>query len=241
MGTSNILTIHQIPGEIINLIEDTKEFCFLITPYFRPWAILQRALEKAAKLEKKIVFVFRKDEVRVEQVNELKRLGFDIHFVDRLHTKLYLNERSAIISSMNLYDSSKEFNYEIGYRITNTLEVKRIKEEVIDKDIFGIDSEIQIPGRYTMSIENQRKEKVNNETKIKTGNTVKGNSTTGHCIRCGSDIRFNPNAPYCINCFQSYSYWNNPDFEEKYCHACGNESSTSMNKPLCFSCFSNQF
>ncbi len=236
MGISSVLTIGQIPGEITNLIAETKEFCFLITPYFRPWVILQRELEKAAKLEKKLIFVFRTNEVKNDQINNLTSLGFDIHFVDRLHTKLYINEKTAIISSMNLYDSSKEFNYEIGYKISNVMEVKKIKKEVIDNDIFGINSEIKIPGRFTNGLIKKLKEKAEGS---KNENTIRRNSENdGHCIRCGETIRLNPNAPYCYECFQSYSYWNNPDFEEKHCHFCGSLSNTTMNKPVCYSCIS---
>ncbi len=236
MELYNVLTIHQITGEIINLIEDAKEYCFLITPYYKPWPILQRALDKAAKLEKKIIFVFRTNDVSIDQIDRLKESGFDIHFVDRLHTKLYLNEKSAIISSMNLYDSSKEFNYEIGYKINRKDEVNKIKEIVIDKDIFGINSEISIPGRYAKSRKN---EKVKND--VKSSKNVYKKSIAGYCIRCGIEIDLNPNAPYCKECYQSYSYWSNPDFVEKYCHICGQTKETSMNKPLCKNCYSNQF
>jgi hypothetical protein len=51
-----ILTNHQISGSIIDLIEETNEYCFLVTPYYKPWNLLDRALEKASSKEKGMDF-----------------------------------------------------------------------------------------------------------------------------------------------------------------------------------------
>ncbi|AZR74661.1 hypothetical protein BBF96_15540 [Anoxybacter fermentans] len=142
---SKILTSHQIPGAVIDLIEETKEFCFLITPYYKPWNLLERALEKAANLEKKIVFIFR---ARDSLTNEMKLLnekfGFDVVMVENLHTKLYMNERKVILSSMNLYDSSKENNYELGYILEGKRQAQEFKEKIIGGDILCVSGNVKM-------------------------------------------------------------------------------------------------
>ncbi len=249
MATSSILTIHQIPGEIISLIEETKDYCFLVTPYFKPWPVLSRSLEKAALSEKKVIFIFRDTDNNDQIIKEICNYGFDIHFVDRLHTKLYLNEKSAIISSMNLYDSSKEYNYELGYKFTNSYEVKKFKEEVIEKDILGLAPKYSINGRYFEHLRKLKEEKLEkerkieerknnaiskkNELKIQKVNTI----PTGVCIRCGTAISYNTNAPFCYNCYETWSSFGNAEYEEKYCHSCGSNYPTSMRKPVCHRCF----
>ena len=59
----------------------------------------------------------------------------------------------------------------------------------------------------------------------------------GFCIRCRDIIFHNPNSPYCQNCLNSWSYWNNYDFEENNCHTCGDNANTTKRKPKCYNCF----
>ena len=137
MSDTNILLVHQIQDRIIEIIRNSKEYCFLITPFFQPWPILQRELEKAAQQEKKIIFILRntpENHWDFESLND--NFGFDVIFVERLHTKLYLNENECLISSMNLYESSKDNNYELGYYFKNRQQSKNFKETVIDNDIL---------------------------------------------------------------------------------------------------------
>ena len=44
-------------------------------------------------------------------------VAFETGFVENLHAKCYLNENTAIITSMNLYEFSQQNNDEIGIRV----------------------------------------------------------------------------------------------------------------------------
>lgn len=228
MGSSNILLNHQISTEIISLIESSKEHCFLVTPYFKPWQLLNRALEKAASNKKKIVFIFRDGDVKQSVYQDLNKNGFDIHLIEKLHTKLYLNESTAILTSMNLYDSSKEFNYEVGYKFQNNNDVKNFKEAVIDKDILGTKPKLFLPGRYAEYIS----ENLNKQSKIISKKTE---TVPGYCLRCRAEIPFDFNKPYCLECYKIWSRNNFPT-KENYCHSCGARFRTSFDKPACNKC-----
>jgi len=64
--------------------------------------------------------------------------------------------------------------------------------------------------------------------------SVTENNHSGYCIRTGEKIPFNPRRPYCESAYKSWSFFNNPDFPEKYCHKSGKLSNgrTSMNRPV---------
>lgn len=242
--------------EIISLIEAAEKYCFLVTPYYKPWPLLNRALEKAAASNKQIIFIFRASHENEAIAKSLNKQGFDVHLVERLHTKLYLNEKIVIISSMNIYDSSKENNYEVGYKIKNAYESRQFKEDVIEKDILALLPKKSFPGRYAVELERIGKEKLDKENKLKEEieerdklkkeleskaavNEPKFNyrNNYGHCIRCFTQIPLNPESPYCKDCFNIWIQFQNYDYQEQYCHICGSPGPSSMNKPLCYSCY----
>ena len=228
MGSSNILLNHQISAEIISLIESSEEYCFLITPYYKPWPILNRGLEKAASNAKKIIFIFRNGDVKENIINDLNKMGFDVHLVEKLHTKLYLNEKTAIITSMNLYDVSKEFNYEVGYKFQNSFEVKNFKSEVIEKDILGTTPKLSFPGRYSAYLENSGKDQKRTSTNIT-------DIALGYCLSCRAEIPFDFNRPFCLEC---YKIWAKKNYQtkENYCHSCGSRFRSSYDQPACSKC-----
>lgn len=242
MADTNILLVHQIPDRIIEIIRNTKDYCFLVTPFFHPWAILQRELEKAAQQEKKIIFILRDTPENHWNFESLTDdFGFDVIFVDRLHTKLYLNESECLISSMNLYESSKDNNYELGYYFKNRQQSKNFKETIIDNDILLGHPEI-IKGRYFNDTNDKINRNKNNE------NFYSQKSLEhGFCIRCGDSISLDPANPLCDECYRTWACWENYGFWEHFCHICKKESKISSdwcwselginyNNPVCSDC-----
>ncbi len=215
MSDSNILLVHQIQDAIIEIIRNSKDFCFLVTPYFQPWPILRRELEKAAQQQKKIVFILRdtsENHWDFEYFND--EFGFDIIFAERLHTKLYLNESECLITSMNLHESSKDNNFEVGYHFKNQIQSKNFKETVIDNDILMTQPEI-LKGRYFNNLEAQN----HNAQNPFRQNTI----SNGFCIRCGNQIDLNPAYPMCSQCYSEWDNWKNYNYGENFCHICKRE------------------
>ncbi|MCB2213225.1 hypothetical protein KQI52_14010 [bacterium] len=253
---NEILKPHQISSRILDLIlEERIEEVFLVTPYYNPWKRLVDALEEAAKMDRRIVFVFRSDQEK-KLKNDIRllndRFGFDIIFVDHLHSKIYANKSSIILSSMNLYDCSQTNNHEFGYYIETRYEVKKIIDNVIKKDFIDSDKWKKIEGRYYQKVKQDEEDRVAKEKKKEFDRKNKSNKVNistnrninnynfgkiGHCLRCNQQIPYNTERPLCYGCYDIWSVFQNYDYEEKYCILCGDNAPTSMRKPLCDRCF----
>ncbi|MBR1713910.1 MAG: hypothetical protein IJ717_03070 [Treponema sp.] len=219
MMQSAILKLEDIQTRIIHIIEESEQFCYIVTPWFDPWDSLVKSLVKAEREKKNITFILR-DEIESHEWRRLKtRHGFRLFFVERLHTKLYMNEKEALITSMNCCDSSKEFNYELGYDITNLDEIQFLKTSIVEQDILnGLDC-------Y---------EFIDNTSTYKDDPFI---GKKGFCIRCKKSIAFNPKFPFCEACFSSWIKFRNHFYKEKCCHRCGKDYQVNLAKPLCISCF----
>jgi len=244
MAISNIKINHQIQSEIIDIIKDAKDYCFVVSPYYQPWHQLVKALELAAVEEKRIFFLFRDDQHENRDIRALnEEFGFDVFFIKNLHAKLYLNEREGLISSMNLYDYSKENNFEIAYKITSSHEAREIAKSVILGEMLKVWATGCLRGRYIAELENDEFEP--GRPKKKAISQAYNNANThsnrhqedAYCIRCRERIPGNVNKPYCQGDFQVWSQYQNYEYVESYCHRCGKPSETSMGKPLCYECF----
>lgn len=220
------LTTKQISGEIERIIRDADNFLILISPYVKISQMYLDRLVEAEKRNVKIFFVFGKEQLaEIEEekftlFNKMKML-----YLENLHAKSYMNESSAIITSMNLYEFSELNNREMG------LTVEKIENEKLYNDITKeANSIIQNSEPYFIK-----------KNRNKVFRSYESSRTPkAHCIRCGDDIDLNPEKPMCYNCYSVWAEYFNYDYTERYCHICGNENDTSMAKPLCYSCYKAQ-
>jgi phosphatidylserine/phosphatidylglycerophosphate/cardiolipin synthase-like enzyme len=87
--------------------------------------MIQQAEKTSSKLDIKVVYRSDKDGELNDKdmdflLNQLKNA--DVFALDNLHSKCYLNENTAIITSMNLYQHSQENNWEMGIKIDKSTE-----------------------------------------------------------------------------------------------------------------------
>jgi phosphatidylserine/phosphatidylglycerophosphate/cardiolipin synthase-like enzyme len=142
----SILTDHNLAPCILEIIKNSKDYCFLVTPYINLieyWDHFIRILKEASTDKKRIVFIFKqldeKDKENNKKTDEKKKVieelngeyKFDLFFVKNLHVKMYLNESEVLISSMNLTNFSKDNNYEIGCLINDPDTTQGIVDEII--------------------------------------------------------------------------------------------------------------
>jgi phosphatidylserine/phosphatidylglycerophosphate/cardiolipin synthase-like enzyme len=90
--------------------------------------------------------IFRKDaKINADDLSFLNSLKMKHIFTCKdLHAKCYLNENTAIITSMNLYDYSQTHNREIGIKVDNKEDpdlYKEIYDEIIS--ITGVSETFQ--------------------------------------------------------------------------------------------------
>ena len=223
---NNILLNTDIQSRILHIIDDATKVCYIVTPWFNPWDSLLKSLEKAIKLKKKIIFILRKEEKSSlnDAAEHLAHYGFDIYLVKGLHTKLYLNENEAVIASFNINDYSKEFNYELGYDVTDKEELQYLKEKVIKEDLLSGPDCTKYFYKYKQNM-------------IFANGRLKG-----HCIRCKASIPFDPYKPLCKDCYRAWSVDGFLDEPENYCHRCGKDMRSGivrskLEQPFCEHCY----
>ena len=107
----------------MSLIEESDEFVILVTPYVKisKWYKLTKRIDKLKSRNIPFEFIIRKDISNLNAIEESKEKGYKYQEIPDLHAKLYLNEKHAIVSSMNLLLNSDTNSIDLGY-ITETTE-----------------------------------------------------------------------------------------------------------------------
>lgn len=117
----------EISGKIMTLIDQAKKCLIIVSPYnkFTYWKKLTQRIEKAKQRGVNIKWYIRKNvDNNVEQI---RQIGIEPHEVENLHCKLYLNERHAVVTSMNLHEYSDTSSIDIGYLITREDKYKELR------------------------------------------------------------------------------------------------------------------
>jgi hypothetical protein len=179
-----------------------------------------------------IRLIYGKTEIELSENNWLKSLkSIRTSFCQNLHAKCYLNEKEAIITSMNLYDFSQVNNNEMGIYVTKAEDAELYSAIYAESmRLVRISDEIKVSVTQVPKTEPLAKPQATKPTPTQS-------NASGFCIRCGAEIKLNPMTPYCGNCYKSWKILSNKEHEEKYCHICGKEHDTMLVKPTCYSCY----
>ncbi len=119
----------DLNAEIGRIFRECEQQLVIISPFIKLHPRLKDELKAKENPHKiNITIVFGKNEKRLEKslgAEEFKFLkelpNITIKYNERLHAKFYANERSAILSSMNLYDFSQNNNIEFGILTESSL------------------------------------------------------------------------------------------------------------------------
>ncbi len=100
----------------MTLFEEADKKVIIVSPYYqvRQWKKLLNCFSDLRQRDIEIEFYVREDSQ--EGISELKSLGFNPILIPRLHTKLYINDKYAIVSSMNLCLGSDDNSLDIALR-----------------------------------------------------------------------------------------------------------------------------
>lgn len=100
------------------LIKNTSRKLVLVSPYLQINTRIKQLIEDANNSGIEIDFLYGKNNLHKDEKNWLSTLdNVCVRFCENLHAKCYLNEKSAIITSMNLYEFSQVNNNEVGILI----------------------------------------------------------------------------------------------------------------------------
>lgn len=113
----------EISSKIMTLFEESDEFVIIVSPYVKisKWYKLLKKFDNLKRRNIPFQFIIRDDKTNQTSFQELNELGIDYSAIPDLHCKLYLNEKYAIVSSMNLLLSSEINSLELAY-VTETAE-----------------------------------------------------------------------------------------------------------------------
>jgi phosphatidylserine/phosphatidylglycerophosphate/cardiolipin synthase-like enzyme len=156
---AKILNRKQIVFQIKQMFYEASEYIYLICPYIDLQSdnYLTPAIEHANNKGIKISLVYSKGREKRDGIEKLKKYdNIKFCYIAGLHMKVYLSDKAAIISSMNLHDFSIKNNLECGILINNDEELWDDVCKMIEKDIYK-----------NMVIEKNRGKKVSKLTSIK--------------------------------------------------------------------------
>jgi hypothetical protein len=170
-------------------------------------------MEEAISRSVAISFVVRADEEnQSEGLEWLRNHDVKVFEVPHLHAKIYLNERTVMVSSMNITEKSTTNSHEFALLVRSEDDAKKFRDYV---------------ARLTGKVKASRSARPLRQR----------TEQAGICIRDGSRIDFNPARPLCSKCYLEWAKYENPDYEEKYCHSCGKRTKTTYTRPLCLACY----
>ncbi len=220
-----------IKSELSKILKRSEEFVYIVSPYLKIGDRYRAILKDIANQGKEIKIIYGKKPMNDSEMDWFKSVDMiGLYFWKDLHAKCYMNEKAAIITSLNLYEYSLINNYEMGIVIYRDQDTK-IYDEILDEvhRLMRLSEEIKIPKRSVLG----RMFSKNGEKPIPKLPTV------GYCIRCEGNIPFNMERPYCDIHYKSWAKYKNLEYVEKkgVCHICGKKYAASMSKPICYDCY----
>ncbi|MCB0707593.1 MAG: phospholipase D family protein [Saprospiraceae bacterium] len=251
----------ELNSAVENLIRFAVQDLFIVSPYIKLHDRIKAILRSRKDDLPKLTIVFGKNVVDKSRSISREDLEFfqefmdvEIRYNERLHAKVYANERTSILTSMNLYDFSMNYNIEFGVvtemrstlgKVANFLSESNSLDEQATFFLDEVINESKLVFKKTANFKKSllKKEYVGSTIEVDEIEQLfgerrvavnKGKVSVGYCIRTGIEIPFNPGKPFSPEAFKLWSKYKNPDYKEKYCHKTGKPSSgrTSFNKPV---------
>jgi phosphatidylserine/phosphatidylglycerophosphate/cardiolipin synthase-like enzyme len=230
---AQFLDTTAVSHELTQLIKKADEKLYLLSPYLQIAPPLKDLIKERDSRKIDIRFVYGKvDKLNQEDMSFLQELtSVKISFCENMHAKCYLNENTAIVTSMNLYQYSQQNNREMGIKIEKDKDPDLFKETLAET-IRLIQTAVE--PQYIVKKKTAEPVKTPQQKAPQQKQTL---GKSGFCIRCHATMDINPEKPLCAKCYPIWAKFSDKTYEEKYCHLCGKESKQSYEKPVCYNCY----
>jgi phosphatidylserine/phosphatidylglycerophosphate/cardiolipin synthase-like enzyme len=107
----------KISYEIEEILDSAEKYLILVSPYLKLNQRLKVRLSDAFKKVDNVYLIYRENELKNQELLWLKSFeNLKLFSIKNLHSKIYINQDFALISSMNLYEYSQINNHEIGVK-----------------------------------------------------------------------------------------------------------------------------
>lgn len=145
--------------EIETIFSESMDFTIIMSPYLKINNRLKPKLADCFKQNNSNLIIYRENELTKEEKKWFDNFSnIELIPIKNLHAKLYLNEKKALITSMNLYDYSQINNHEIGIKFsakTNKDEYNKILGMIknivkTDHPYFDFTHFYELQLKYTM-------------------------------------------------------------------------------------------
>ena len=227
---ATFLTRKGIVHHLDRIIDEADEELILISPYIKADEETKGLLRDKTRATA-IHVIYGKKELMPSEKSFFDSLGIRTTFLKHLHAKCYLNEKEALLTSMNLYQFSQEHNDEMGILVSKQDDVE-LYEAISRQATKWKASGSEARDRQT------RPDGLSNEKPRGPGKRgFRRNLEGGFCIRCRAALPVNPEQPYCKRCYRNWNRYKNTTYEEEHCHTCGRKHPVTLLKPLCRDCY----
>jgi hypothetical protein len=259
-----IINQNETVSRLYRLISEAERYLYLVSPYVSLDKLrsLVRHVQGALSRGVKVKLVVRQkdfstgnnDVLASESLPALRDAGLEVFVVKDLHAKIYLSEKNALMTSLNLLETSFNNSIEVGtwlragtpeYEMLVRFlgqEIKPSLEKVIEQPAVGrpASAAAKKPPSRARTQEQGNSDGDGGLLK-KVGAVLRAAveflPSRGFCIRCGESVDYEPGRPLCREDYLVWKRYEDPTYRESYCHSCGEPSGTSVAKPLCLDCF----
>jgi hypothetical protein len=216
----------QISAALMRIISEAKQRLTLVSPYNRHWGHLRREVAAAQQRGIDVTVFYRSDEASPVADND----SITAIPIRMLHAKIYANETAALITSMNLVETSAMYSRDVGLLVQDA-KLRREIDGFIRSLWDSVDTEA--PGGTAASGNGStaRLHRVSTATDI-----ARVIDIGGFCIECGNALTFDPEKPLCPQCYSRHGRHG----VHRICHKCGESHRALLNEPLCRVCAAEQ-
>lgn len=222
----------EVEPQVLQIIKTAEKQITFVTPYIGLWNHLKDEIRDAMRRKVEVIFFIRvgTDPKDPSDLPWLRSNISVLYEVPNLHSKIYLNEKTVLVSSMNATAVSTRDSKEIAMLVRRQEDAKVLRDYVLRLTAKSTTKRSPSIGSYVAglvkSTVTQSFQPIGREA-----------SRSGRCIRCGEEIPFNPKHPFCATHYRIWAKYKDEDFEEKYCHSCGKPTKTRFKKPECLACY----
>jgi phosphatidylserine/phosphatidylglycerophosphate/cardiolipin synthase-like enzyme len=231
---ATFLSTTGVSFHLERIISGAKEQVLLISPYLRTNARIREFLAERERARIDIRVVYGKTELGADEAEWLRgRPGIRVRFCKNLHAKCYVNERLALITSMNLHEFSQINNNEMGILVDRQEEpglYADIRKEALRLASSGEDVPLAIERSTAETTGSSRAREAPAAAATKPWES-------GFCIACRGSLPLDPAHPYCRECYSSWKLHKDDRREERHCHVCGIAHRSSLARPACYECY----